>query len=620
MAVAMLASCSMATSMVRERGRRQTAWLRMETAWPWIIVLAGTALYFLAFFNRFGGLRSGDGEFEGGMALLAGRLPYRDYFVQAPPLNSIKAAIELSLFGKSLIVSRACAVVERLALAGLLYAWLRRTFGAWASSLAALVTIIVSAGDQTDPLASYHHDAILFAMLCGFAASTSLEFWRSRRTLLLALVSGAAAALSTLTIHTVGPGTAVAVAVIAGVACARLFNLRRCASWQAAYWIGFAVPVMLIAGYLAHLGVLHACLQMLFVIGPHAKAGKPGMFVWREIVIAVAYWIWLLLGIAGLALGGRAILRSIAADESHESESPRWWAFAATALITIGAAELLSLMTPWPALRDSSKSAIYFVFAGTTFFGLIAIDLALKRPRKSTLRLWQIAILAAVGWSVAFTLSLSWPAFEAMIIPGLGLLLAAAVEGTRGWGRRFLYAVMLAMIFLTVREKLDLPFGFLKENEAPVRLATARSSLPELRGMRLPLEEVRFLDETVPLMQSAAARHQAAYTYPEFGLLYTLSGANPPTWASSPNFDVVSDSLARDDAERLLQHPPEVIVYARPTEEDQRVQEALWRDGQPSGQRDLVRAVDSLLPQYRLVDTFQLMPEDTPISVYVRRQ
>lgn len=602
----------MATQMTRERRRG-------DALWPWIIVLAGTALYFLAFFNRFGGLRSGDGEFAGGMGLLAGRLPYRDSYSAGPPLNSIKAAIELSLFGKALIVSRACAVAERLALAGLLYVWLRRTFGRWASSLAALVTIVVSAGDRTDPLASYNHDAILFAMLCGFAASISLESWRPRRTLLLAMASGVAAGLSALTKQTIGLGTAVAVAVIAGVASLRLFDVRRSAAWQAVYWLGFALPVLAVGGYLAHLGVLHACLRMLFVSGPHAKAGTPGMFVLREIVVAMGYWIWLALGVGGLALGGRAMMRSVRSEVPDVSESPHWKAFAALTLIAIGAAELLDL-TKLPSLHDTLKSAVYFTFAGTTVFGLIAIDLAFKRPRKTTLRLWQIAILAAVGWSVAFTLSLSWPAFEAMTIPGLGLLLALAVEGTRGWGRRFLYAVMVAVVFLAVREKLDLPFTFDKQDEAPVRMATARSNLEELRGMRLPAEEVRMLDETVPLMRSAAAHGQTVFTYPEFALFYALSGANPPTWSGSHNIDVVSDSLARADAQRLLQHPPEVILYARPTEDDLRVQEAIWRDGRPSGQRDLIRAVDSLLPNYRRVDTFELMPGDPKISVYVRKQ
>lgn len=602
----------MAMQEVRERNRG-------NAVWPWIIVLAGTALYFLAFFNRFAGLRSGDGEFGGGMALLAGRLPYRDYFTAGPPLNSIKAALELSLFGKALIVSRVCGVVERLALAGLMYAWLRRSFGAWSASLAALVTIIVSAGDRTDPLASYNHDAILFAMLCGFTASVSLEAWRSRQTLFLALASGGAVGLSALTKQTIGLGTAVAVAVIAGVASARLFNVRRCAAWLASYWLGFSVPVLATAAYLAHLGVLHRCLQMLFVSGPHAKAGTPGMFLLREMVVAMGYWKWVLLGTAGLALCGRAITRSVASEGLEAPESPRWKTFAVLALITIGTGEMLAL-TPLAALHDFSKSAVYFTFAGTTVFGLIAIDLAFKRPGRATLRLWQSAILAAVGWSVAFTLSLSWPAFEAMTIPGLGLLLAAAVEGTRGWGRRFLYAVMIAMVFLAVREKLDLPFGFDNQDEAPVRMATERSKLPELRGMRLATEEVRLLDEVVPPMESAAVHHQTVFTYPEFGLLYALSNANPPTWAGSHNIDVVSDSLAREDAERLLQHPPQVIVYARPTERDLRVQEAIWRDGRPSGQRDLVNAVDSLLPKYRLVDTFQLMPDDTPIRFYVRRQ
>jgi hypothetical protein len=591
-----------------------------ENVWPLGVVLVSAALFYFSFFNRFAGIRSGDGEFAGGMALLAGRLPYRDYFNAGPPLNSIKAAIELTLFGKALIVSRVCAVLERLVLATILFGWLRRSFTEWAACLAALVTIIVSTGDHSDPLASYNHDAILFAMLCGFAASISLEEWRPLATLALAVFSGAAVGLSVLTKQTVGLGTAVAVAVIGGVACARLFSLRRCTAWLMAYWFGFAVPIVLVGGYLAHLGVLQACLQMLFVSGPHAKASNPVMFISREMMIALANAIWFVLGMIGLALGGRAIWRSISSEDKQlEFVHPAWGRLALCSVVTVATAELLALTAMHP-LRDISKSEVYFTFAGTTVFGLIAIGLAFRRSPPSTLRLWQIAILAAVGWSVAFTLSLSWPVFEAMALPGLGLLVAATVDGARGGGRRFLYVVLAAIVLLAVWEKLDLPFSFDWQDEAPVRKSTAKSDIPAMRGMRLPTETVRLLDEAVPLMQSAAEEHHTVFTFPELILLYPLSGANPPTWAASHNIDVVSDSLAREDAARLLNHPPEVILFARPTEANLRAQEFVWRDGKPSGQRDLIAALDTLLPDYRLLDTFVLRQGDNPIRLYVRKR
>jgi hypothetical protein len=50
---------------------------------------AVTLCFFLLYWNRFAGLRSGNGSFNGGMNFLSGILPYRDYFTAGPPLNQI---------------------------------------------------------------------------------------------------------------------------------------------------------------------------------------------------------------------------------------------------------------------------------------------------------------------------------------------------------------------------------------------------------------------------------------------------------------------------------------------------------------------------------------------------
>lgn len=589
-----------------------------EGAWPLAFLLSLAAIYFLIYFNRFAGLRSGDGEFSGGIAFLAGRLPYRDYYTAGPPLNQIKSALELAIFGKTLLVARLAAVAERLVIAALLYAWLRRIFSSWASAIAVLVTIIVSAGDHTDPLASYNHDAILFAILCGFLASLSLEAKRTRQVLLLAALAGVAASLSSLTKQTVGLGSTVAVLILGAVALFQMRGTRRAIGWALAYLAGFAVPVLALGIYLHRLGLLRACLTMLFVSGPSAKASAPHAFLTRAFSVAADNPAWVVPALIALVLSARAIWRSVTnARKSKEHPPLRWPYLWLVVFAVIGLAVAVDL-TALPSLNDFSKCSVYYVLLAGSALGAAAIGYGLKTHRVDA-RLWQIVLFAGIGWSVAVTLSLSWPAFEAMTLPGLALLLAAALEGSKGWGRRFLFLVLTAMVFLAVREKLDLPFSFDHQDEPAVRFATQPSAEPMLHGMRLPPETVRLLDETAATMRAKAGAGDTVFTYPEMGLLYVLSGKNPPTWSGSHNIDVVPDSFAREEADRVLRARPAVLLYARPTEAQLRLEETVWRNGKRSGQRDFVAVLDTLAAEYQLVDTFRLQPGDNPIRLYVRR-
>ena len=49
---------------------------------PIFILLLLSSLFFFSYFNRFAGIRSGAGEWSGGIALLSGILPYRDYYTR----------------------------------------------------------------------------------------------------------------------------------------------------------------------------------------------------------------------------------------------------------------------------------------------------------------------------------------------------------------------------------------------------------------------------------------------------------------------------------------------------------------------------------------------------------
>lgn len=603
--------------MERERHTRH------ELSARYAVLLFLTFLFFVGFFNRFAGVRSGDGEYTGGLALLNGKLPYRDYFTAGPPLNVIKSALLLKLFGKALIVSRAAAVAERMLIAAVLFRWLLQIFPASCALVASIVTIAASAADGADPLASYNHDAILFAMLSGLAASLALNATRRSRFLLYAAASGLSSALSLETKQTVGLGVLATVLLVGAALILRTHGPRRALAWCGAFLAGAAVPLALLAFVLHQLSILHPFLGMLFVQGPAAKAAHAGDFFRREVLVAGDNLGWLVLGSSALLLAWPALRRFIASapnEVNAERERPSLrQPTAATLCIgasAIGVAALLAYAGA-PALHDFCKSCVYFAFLGLTLLSLVYAGKALKAPLCGERA--QQTLFCLVAWSVTATLSLSWPAFEAMLLPGLAFIIAAILTHARPRSLPFVYAALAVVLFMATSEKLDRPFAFDGQDEPPTRTALAHSSNPQLRGMRLPAATVRFLDETSNLVRREAKAGDTIFTYPEMGLLYALTGREAPTRSGSHNIDVINDSFANEEAERLLHTPPAVIVYSAPSIEKLEGEERLWRNGKPSGQRSLIAAVESLTAHYRLAGRYHLAPQDPEISVYVRR-
>ncbi len=593
-----------------ESKRRQESWFVM------LPVLFGlTLLFLLSFFNRFAGLRSGDGEYAGGVAFLHGFLPYRDYFSPGPPLNMLKSALILKTFGSALIVSRIAGVAERLVIALVLFRWLIQLFRPWHSLVASVVTMIVSTGDLTDPVASYNHDAILFAMMAGLAASLALDGGLERRTIWLAFVSGAAAALSLLAKQTVGLGAIACVGIAMTILLAKIDGVRRAALWSTSFAAGCAAPLAILALWLWRDQLLQTFLRMLFVTGPAAKAGHAYDFFTREMSVAFDPPTWILPGLLGLAMSWWAIRRGLQAKDLRVATSKKQMIWVAAAAAIIGTAEALAY-TKIPAFHDFSKSSVYYVLIGLTLW--LAGQMKWLFRAGLNRRAAQAILFGAVAWSIAVTLSLSWPAFEPMTLPGLGFLLAATLDGVQARFKWFLLIVLAVMVFLQVREKLDMPFGFGHQDEAPVRLANAVSVQPQLRGLRMAPEMVRFLDETASLAATKTGPGDTIFTYPEMSLLYPLTGRQPPTWSGSHNIDVINDALALEEAERLSHSRPALIVYYRLPEQVLKDEEKVWRGGRRSGQRDLIAAVEGLVANYRLAGSYVVAPGDPPIDVYVR--
>jgi hypothetical protein len=174
-----------------------------------LIVAIVTLGFFSLFFNRFAGVRAINGSVLVGQALLSGKVPYRDWFAPTPPLNMLKNALVVRMFGSALIVPRVFALFERTVLALILYFWLARLFRTYHAALAAIVAIVVSAGDLTDPISSYNHDTILLAVASGFFAALCLDHHSSGIAWSFALLTGSSGGLCLATKQNMGVGSTV---------------------------------------------------------------------------------------------------------------------------------------------------------------------------------------------------------------------------------------------------------------------------------------------------------------------------------------------------------------------------------------------------------------------------
>ena len=513
-------------------------------------------------------------------------------------------------------------VAERLVIAVILFRWLTKIFRPSHALVASIATTILSACDRSDPIASYNHDCILFAMLSGLAASVVLSEWRGRtRFCFFSALSGIFAAFSLLTKQTIGLGEVLSILVVVAVLLFKLDSASRAMMWCAMFLGGCSLPIAGFLMYLNHLGVFHSFFQMLFVSGPAAKAGHPSDFLLRDILVAVTYWPWLGLGTLAFVLSANAVVRAINSKGDEERPDARSRSRNSTylfliGLILIGGLALLALTRHYP-LQGCSKALVYYTFISLTLL-LIGYASEIFRPGMSRHHA-QCILFCVVSWVVAFMLSLSWPAFEAMLLPGLGFLVAAALQGVDPHHRKYIYTVVTVAVLLAVRTKMDTPFGFIAGDEGRVSLATTVSVQPQMRGMRLPAETRDFLDGTIAIIRDRTKSSDTIFTFPEMGLIYALADRRPPTWSWSHNIDVTSDRLDREEADRLRRNPPAVIIYCN-NEAGIRTDEYLWRWGKRSGLRDLIAAIEDITSGYELRGSYPMGPGGLVARVYVRPQ
>jgi hypothetical protein len=550
------------------------------------------------------------------MFFLKGILPYRDYYCPVPPLFVARSAVALAIFGKLPIVVRGFGVFERLILSLLLYGWLVRFFRVKDATLAAIVTMVVSAGDYADPVSSYNHFTIMLAVASGLAASYALDEGRTKRAVTgIGCLAGSVSLLCLASKQTIGLGMTFATPVIVGLCLISLEGAQKAIQFLTGFAAGWFVAAAALLVWMVHFRILRAFLTQAFVTGPAAKASHPGDFMVHTLMTLKLFWWAALIALVVLVIWWGPLCRSEKEEKIETDTNSLKGVLLALALGLgiVGASSMKPL--PFSPVM-AAKPTIYVSLIGS---GLLIVYYCWRYLSGNiSRRQSQIALMASVAFVVAFMTSLSYPAFEAMTIPGLGLILVVLFNDFESWRRWVVYAVCGVLLCCQTQFKERVPFGFNGWQEPPVKQATMTSSLPELRGFLLPQNTIDFVDSTIRVIRENSTPKDTIFTYPELGFFYGATERMPATFSASHNFDTVPDFFAREEALRLLRSRPAVLIYGPTSEAFLRANESYWRNGKLSGQRDLIAAVETLAREYTFVQVFRLYPFGDPVYVFVR--
>lgn len=357
-----------------------------------------------------------------------GLIPFRDFYNSYPPGHTMLTRALAAIQGNKLIVFWSFGALVQIAGAVALYLWLCRIVQPAFSAFAVVVTFVFASGDIADYPYFYHHLVVTYCLLGAWAAALACEAVDGKRRFLLAFVSGLLLGWACTVKQTNGVISLVAVLAVVSCVLWTRRDGRGFALILGGLILGTLAPIISTFVWLERNGVLEAFIEQAVTKGPSSKGGLIGSLI-RPISLTLlshrmteaAAW-----ALGGMGLGGVGYLLS---RHKPGAAITRWY-WLATAL-TVPAIVIGRNLTGYPTeeSRIPVLALCYLSLSGCLLTGTVLAFrlLVLRKPMEA-----HHPLLAAIGFSSAYALSMSWPAFEIMILPGLTYLLAASLQRVSG--------------------------------------------------------------------------------------------------------------------------------------------------------------------------------------------
>jgi hypothetical protein len=368
---------------------------------------------------------------------------------------------------------------------------------------------------------------------------------------------------------------------------------------------------------------LNDFLYQVCIEGPSAKASSIG-FLGRYIFILSQFPIPVFFAMVLLALTSFAFFRSSKGfSERTENENKILPIYGLAGLVCILLSWAIAQITPeWYMEKVVGLLQVItcvtlevLVCIGSLMFCLFFLACGLKRDLSD--REAQFALYSAISLTVSFTVALSFPLFEVMLVPALGLFIGLLLDVTPKKAHVLLVLLCFGAIFNATMRKQNRPYFFDEFSEPPPSKSDRSSKLPALKGLILPQETLTCLEEVTRLVLENSSPSDKLYIYPEMDVFFILTERRPSTSSFLTMMDVLTEQRAKMQVDELTNSHPKILIFARNTEHSLMSQEKYFKGGRTAN-RDIINACESLAKSYRLLGSFSIRNCPT-ISVYVRQ-
>jgi len=584
-----------------------------------------TVAFLLLWFNRFIGNGADTLWLALSHLMRQGEIPYRDFVLVVPPLQLLQTTAINWLFGDSLFYPRLIGVLQFALLSVVLYAWVLRFSKPLAAFIGTAVAMVVGFGDPGNVVSDYISAASFWCVCSGWLASSILQ-QEDRPSSRLAVLSGICAGMAVLERQTSGLAGAIAIGFLTAVLLQQSAGLSRALRFATAFAAGLLAPVAVLTGWLAAHSALASFIDQVFVRGVSSK-GSLGAVFSRPFVggFQDRYQI-LQFGAALAIVVTLAAVRHLFGGQSRAVTNTSVYvaAIAGTTLAVLSGTVLAQVSWSQRAIVLIHAFQITCVYISVLACVVVLAGQArLLVQGRLTPSSSQIGLFIGVGLAMAYANALSWMPFEDVVLPSLAGIIAIALTrlGSRVPARICSYGIWagcLCTLACASTIRASQPFNWNVWKDGPVREATAISSLPALRHLKLTPATVHFVETVTTDIDTHSRPSDPIFTYPYLPAFYVLADRYPATAAKVHFMDVLPDFVAERDAATLLQNPPAVIVYAEETPDEFSTAEHAFGGSSRQGLLKLKQSLFRLVKEYRRVDQLTIPGSGRPVYVFVR--
>lgn len=577
-------------------------------------VLVGTLLFVALFWNKSITLVEGWYNLYAQFILQEGLVPYKDFPLIVPPIALGLWTVVQAVFGNTLVVFRVMDIGVKLLLGGSFYHLFTRFYSEKIAVLGALIVnfiFISSIFDNGVP--SYNIYAIILCIWLIIAGRAFLKQLFVKNTISNGALWGIGTlfALSFLNKQTSGPLTIIAVCAVLHLAVWRQKGFKEMCKVFLKLLASSLVVVGLVWIALAVWGCLPDYLNQIF-FSSEAKGSLENIFLKRIVEIFVSYEFVRALLLGGIisftiqVLVSNKIVR-LYKKPSFMMNNKRMGLFVGSVLggilAAIGCAWIKTVHSVQVGhfhLSSYSSNLNAFIIAGLCLFVFLCLYSALMAlfVKKRNYRVYAELLLYISFLAMAYSAVLSYGfpvSYPYVLAIVFCFLFKQRIQWN--WTKDIVLLGFAGLVaFFCVSMKLESPSFFHGWRAGSVVQPLEKSFIPALRGLKIPVEEKKMLEDIYTDVQRYTNPSDPILAFNNNQLFYLLLNRPPYTRYISYYYDVSPDSESLQTIEKMKRGPlPKAIVYLRFSEGSRQFHEKIFRDGQRSGQRQLDEYIQHLI-------------------------